>query len=140
MADSDKLQAVLSLGGDPADMPFWEGCERGEFLLHQCAQCSRAYWPASRCVEHGDKAMQWVPASGRGTLHTWTVLHRAYLPSMKDKVPYVVGVVELEEGPFYHANIIGCAHESLSVGMPLQCTMHLHEESGLTVPQFLPSS
>lgn len=138
MADDTRLQAILKLGGDPADIPFWEACEQGRFLLHQCAQCARSYWPASRCVDHGDEAMQWVEASGRGSLHTYTIMHRAYQPTMKNKVPYVVGVVELEEGPLYHANIIGCEHDALSVGMALRCTMERHAETGLTIPQFSP--
>ncbi|WP_373083161.1 Zn-ribbon domain-containing OB-fold protein [Zhongshania sp.] len=135
-AQQSKLNAVLKLGGDPADLPFWDGCEVGQFMLHRCNVCQRAYWPASRCIEHGDESMVWVAASGRGTLHTYTIMHRAYIPSMKDKVPFVVGVVELEEGPFYHSNIIDCDHDSLRVGMKLMAKMALHE-SGLTVPMFV---
>ena len=132
-----KIDAILKVGGDPADLPFWNGCEEGKFLLHRCTVCQRAYWPASRCIEHGDEAMAWVETSGRGQLHTYTIMHRAYSASMKDKVPFVVAVVELEEGPFYHSNIIDCEHDKLAIGMQLSAKMEVHE-CGLTVPMFVP--
>jgi len=131
------LAAIRKAGGDPADLPFWEGCAAGVFLLHRCAMCSRHYWPASRCVEHGDAAMQWVAASGRGRVYTYTVLHRAYTPATRDKVPFAIAVVQLEEGPFYHSNILDCDPEAVAVDMPLEVVMTPHD-SGLTLPQFRP--
>lgn len=131
------LGAVLSAGGDPADLPFWQGCEEGRLLVHQCRICGRNFWPASRCVEHGDEAMEWVEASGKASLHTWTIIHRSFLPAMKDRIPFVVAVVKLAEGPFYHSNIIDCDHDALHIDMPLMVTMQSHE-SGLTLPMFVP--
>jgi len=134
----DILSIIRKVGGDPADIPFWEGCRDGRFLLHRCGICDRHYWPASRCIEHGDRAMRWVEASGRGAVHTYTVLHRAYTPSMKDKVPYVVAVVKLDEGPFYHSNIVECPGGQLEVGMPVEAVMVEHD-SGLMLPVFRPA-
>jgi len=131
------LEAMRRYGGDPADLPFWQACTEGRFLLHQCATCGRHYWPASRCIEHGNEAMQWVEASGRGTLYTYTVMHRAYTRETRDQVPFVVAVVRLDEGPFYHSNIVECRYDAVSVDMPLEVVMQPHE-SGLTIPQFRP--
>ena len=140
-ANSDKretlLNTILKAGGDPADLPFWQACESGKFLIHHCERCGRNYWPASRCIVHGDESMVWVEASGRGTLHTYTIMHRAMLPAMQDKVPYVIGVVKLEEGPYYHSNIIDCEHSLLAVDMVLEVKMQSHS-SGLTLPMFTP--
>lgn len=138
-APSPELEsAVRQFGGNPADLPFWEACRDGKFLLHRCGTCGRSYWPASRCVEHGDDAMAWVEGSGAGTLYTYTVLHHAYTPEMKGRVPYVVGVIQLEEGPFFHAGIVGCSPDAVSVGMALRAEMVAHA-SGLTVPMFRPA-
>jgi len=131
------LAAIRRHGGDPADLPFWEACAQGRFLLHRCARCARHYWPASRCVEHGMEAMQWVEGSGRGRLYTYTVLHRAIAPGLRDKPPFVIAVVQLEEGPFYHSNILDCAVESIAIDMALDVVMTPHD-SGLTIPQFRP--
>jgi len=131
------MGAIRSFGGDMADIPFWEGCENGSFLLHRCNKCGAHYWPASRCVEHGDDDMQWVEASGRGRVYTYTVMHRAYTPDKKDKVPFVIAVVQLEEGPFYHSNIVDCPYDAVAIDMQLEVVMTPHE-SGLTIPQFRP--
>lgn len=133
------MPAIRQYGGDPADIPFWEGCEAGRFLLHRCRRCERYYWPASRCVEHGDEAMEWTQASGRGRVYTYTVMHRAYTPDTRDKVPFVIAVVRLDEGPFYHSNILDCPHDAVAIDMPLEVVMVPHN-SGLTIPQFRPCS
>ena len=129
---------IAQVGGDPADLPFWEACKSGRFLLHQCSVCKRSYWPASRCVEHGDQAMRWVESAGAGELHTYTVMHHAFSSILAARVPYVVGVIKLSEGPYFHSNVIGCAIEDVKVGMPLIAEMTQHE-SGLTIPRFRPA-
>jgi uncharacterized protein len=134
---TDLLPAIRTVGGDPADLPFWEACREGRFLLHRCGICDRAYWPASRCIEHGDRAMAWVPASGKGSLYTYTIMHHAYTPDMQGKTPYLVGVVKLDEGPFFHSNVIDCAPDLAAIEMPLEAVMVKHS-SGLTLPVFRP--
>lgn len=131
----DTAALAVQFGGDPLDAPFWDACREGRFLLHRCEACGRHYWPASRCVVHGAQDMRWVAAPGRGTLYTYTILHHAYTPAMKAKVPYVVGVVKLDEGPFFHSNVVDCAPQDIAVGMPLEAVMAPHE-SGLTLPMF----
>jgi uncharacterized protein len=134
-ADIDTLALIRNVGGDPLDLPFWEGCRDGKFLVHRCEMCGHSYWPASRCVKHGSQSMWWVPATGRGTLYTYTVMHHAYTTAMKGKTPYVVGVIKLEEGPFFHSNVIDSPLESIAIDMPLEAVMTQHE-SGLTMPVF----
>jgi uncharacterized OB-fold protein len=134
-APTDLETAVRAAGGDPADLPFWQGCREGRFLLHRCELCGRCYWPASRCIDHGDAAMRWVDSSGSGTLHTYTVMHHAFTSEMKGKVPYVVGVIKLVEGPFFHSNVVDCPPDKLSIDMQLQAEMIPHE-CGLALPVF----
>jgi len=136
-ANVDTLALIRAVGGDPLDLPFWKSCREGRFLVHRCDACGRSYWPASLCVEHGSQSMRWVPVSGRGTLYTYTVMHHAYTPAMKGRTPYVVGVIKLEEGPFFHSNVIDCPLEAITVDMPLVAVMTQHE-SGLTMPVFRP--
>lgn len=137
-ASTDTAALAVQFGGDPLDAPFWEACREGRFLLHRCEVCGRHYWPASRCVEHGAEDMRWVEGSGRGEVYTYTVLHHAYTPAMKAKVPYAVVVVKLDEGPFFHAGLEDCPPEQLRVGLRVRATMRAHE-SGLTLPMFRPA-
>ena len=139
MNDQLDIKRIISnFGGDPADLPFWEGCRDGKFLLHRCNHCNSYYWPASRCVEHGDRDMAWVDVSGNGTIYTYTVLHHALTPSMRDKVPFAVAVIQLDEGPFYHSNIVDCGFDDVAVGMRVSVAMTEHE-NGLSIPVFKPT-
>ena len=128
---------ILDVGGSPLDLPFWEAAREGKFLVHRCRVCGRSYWPASLCVEHGGQAMAWAQASGRGSLYTYTVMYHAYTPAMQGKTPYVVGVVKLAEGPFFHTNVIDCALEDVAVEMPLEAVM-VEQPNGLALPMFRP--
>lgn len=134
---SELLTRITALGGDVLDLPFWQACRDGRFLLHACGVCGRHYWPASRCVVHGDARMRWIAASGRGTLYTYTVMHHAYTAAMKARTPYVVAVVRLDEGPYFHSGLIDCALDDVAIGMRLEATMIEHD-NGLVAPVFRP--
>ncbi len=123
-------------GPDALDQPFWEGCERGEFLLQRCPQSGRWHWPAVADPETGS-GLEWVPASGRGTLHTFTIIHKAYSEEYAERVPYNVVVVELEEGPLFHSNLVECANEDIRVGMPVEVLFE-KTEGGAVLPLFRP--
>ena len=136
MIDREALKEKLyALDSDVADIPFWEACERGEFLLRRCNVCGCHYWPAVLCTEHGARDMAWVPASGRGEVHVHTIMRHAYSLEMKSKVPFNVSVIKLEEGPFFHSNVIDCPPEEMRTGLPVEVVFTQHE-NGMTIPQF----
>lgn len=134
-ADASPLPAGAP---DELDRPFWEACRRHELLVHRCETCGRSYWPATCCVEHGGDAMAWVPAAGTGTLHTWTVYHHAYTPEHAGRVPYIVAVVRLDEGPFVHTGLVGCPPDACRVGLPVEVVFE-DREDGTTLPFFRPA-
>ncbi|SHN75768.1 Zn-ribbon domain-containing OB-fold protein [Cryptosporangium aurantiacum] len=122
---------------DDLDAPFWDACLRSEFLVQRCGGCGRAYWPASSCPQHGAASMRWEPASGRGTVHTWTVYHHAYDRELADRVPYVLAVVELAEGPFFHTDLVGCDPADVRVGLPVE-VVYDTVRPDVVVPRFRP--
>lgn len=101
--------------------PFWDACARHELTIQRCKDCGK-YWfpPSNRCQHCWSPEHEWLPVSGRGELFTFTVYRRAYAPELKDQIPYVVGIVELEEGPRLITNIVGCEPEEVQVGMPVE--------------------
>lgn len=136
MIDREKLRdTIYALDGDAADLPFWEACGRHEFLLHRCNICRRHYWPAAKCVDHGGRDMEWVPGSGRGEVHVWTIQHVAHHPDWKGKTPYNVCVIKLEEGPFFHSNVIDCPNGEMRSGLKVQVAFE-ERPNGMTVPVF----
>jgi uncharacterized OB-fold protein len=135
---SDRVLRPMDLVPDELDAPFWEGCNQHVFLVHRCVTCGRAYWPASTCIDHGSSAMQWQPASGRGEVFTYTVVHHAYDRSLVDKLPYAAVVVKLDEGPFFHTDIVGCAPSEVHVGMRVHVVFESLDEQTV-IPHFTPT-
>lgn len=138
MIDPKTLQDIVySLDGDILDLPFWQGCEQGQFLLQRCCDCGRFYWPAACCTEHGADAMEWVPGTGRGTVHVHTVMRRGRCAATGQEAPYAVAVIELEEGPFFHSNLIGIPFDQVRTGLKVQAEFATHA-NGMRVPVFRP--
>jgi uncharacterized OB-fold protein len=79
-----------------------------------------------------------VPVSGRGRVYTYTAVYHATHVAMKDKVPYISALIELEEGPRILTNLRNCSEEEVSVGMPVRVLFEpLTDE--ITLPQFEPA-
>jgi uncharacterized protein len=107
----------------PESEPFWEAAARGELAIQRCNACERFWFPPSnRCQSCWSDDVEWRAVSGRAELYTFTVYRRGYSPALKEQLPYVVGIVELEEGPRLVTNIVGCEPEDVRVGMSLRVT------------------
>ncbi len=84
---------------DPLVAPYFAGAARGELVVPKCDGCGRYVWyPEEACPSCGG-VLVWTPVSGRGTLFTWVVVRRAFLPAFEDKVPFVSALIALEENP-----------------------------------------
>jgi uncharacterized OB-fold protein len=105
----------------PESQPFWDACARHELVVQRCADCGLFWFPPSnRCQHCWSANVAWRPVSGRGRLYSFTVFHRAYAAELADQLPYVVGVVELEEGPRLITNVVGCEPDEVRVDMPVE--------------------
>jgi uncharacterized OB-fold protein len=122
---------------DGLDDPFWHACREQRFLVHRCTACGRAYWPASSCIDHGSARMQWEEASGRGEVHTYTIVRHAYDAAFADRVPYALAVIELDEGPFFHSDIVGCEPDEVHVGMRVG-VVYDRVDADTVIPRFAP--
>lgn len=100
-----------------ATQPFWQGCSSGVLRLRRCSHCDRFRGPSRMVCECGQSDFVWTDTTGRGQVFSYTVLHRAPDPAFRADLPYVIAVVALEEGPHLLANLVGCAPDSVSIGM-----------------------
>ncbi len=106
----------------PDSAPYWEDAARGVLSIQRCRECERPYfYPRSACPRCGSEDVEWFEASGRGTLHSYLIVH-APAPGFADIAPHAIAVVELEEGPRMMTNIIGIENtpELLQLDMPLE--------------------
>jgi uncharacterized OB-fold protein len=117
--------------------PFWDAAAQGRLMLPRCNACGRHFFrPEVACTHCFATDWQWVPASGRGSLYSYSIVHKAPAPGFV--VPLVLAVVELEEGPFMFSNVVDCAHAEVRIGMPLQVQFD-EVAPGIHLPRFHPS-
>lgn len=122
---------------DSDSRPYWEGLAQGELRLQRCNSCSKAvFYPRSICPHcHADQ-LSWIVASGKGTIYSYTVAHQAF-GSFAADVPFVVAIVELEEGVRMMSRIVGTSRERITVDMAVRVTFEQVGED-LTLPYFRP--
>lgn len=121
-----------------ATQPFWDATAEGKLLVQRCGDCHQTQSvPRLFCRHCMSENLQWETSAGLGRIYTFTVNHRAANPHMTDKLPYVVAVVQLDEGTRLMANIVGAAPETVRIGNRVRvCFLPLTET--LSLPQFEP--
>jgi uncharacterized OB-fold protein len=122
----------------PFSQPFWEASARGEFRIQVCARCdARIFYARYACTQCGARELRWEPSSGRGTVYSYTVARRPTHPAFAARVPYVIAIVELEEGPRVTTNITGCDPAAVAIGMPVEVVFE-EAVDGIAIPVFRP--
>jgi uncharacterized OB-fold protein len=124
---------------DEESKGFWEGCRRHELYLQRCAACTTLrYYPRALCPRCLSERVEWVRASGDGTVYTFTITYQNQAPGFRDALPYVMAYVELDEGVRMLTNIVGCAPAEVRIGMPVRVVFEdLTPE--VTIPTFAPA-
>ena len=123
----------------PESQPYWDGCLRGELLYQRCAACGhRQFYPRLLCTACGG-GVDWAMASGRGVVHTFTIVRQNGEAPFKDELPYVVAMIELDEGVRIMGNLTDCPVESVRIGMPVEAYA-VECEEGMAVPFWRPAA
>ncbi|OPY67193.1 MAG: hypothetical protein A4E57_02435 [Syntrophorhabdaceae bacterium PtaU1.Bin034] len=116
---------------------YWDGAKRHELLIRRCRSCGlHHFYPRDFCPSCFSFDVEWVKASGRGTVYSFTVCHRP-APGFENEVPYNLVLVELEEGPRMMSNVVGCENEELRIGMRVEVVFD-DVSSEVTLPRFRP--
>lgn len=124
----------------PESRPYWEGLAGGRLMLQRCADCGRVrHYPRPLCDACHSFAVDWVEASGRATVHSWTVAHHPYHPAFRDALPYTLVTADLPEGVRMVAQLRDAGPESLRLGQPLRIGFEDNGE-GLVLPVLRPDA
>lgn len=121
---------------DPDSEPFWTAARAHRLLLKHCAACGlHHFYPRELCPHCHSDRVDWSESKGAGTVYSYTVAHRAAGPAFKADAPYVVAVVELDEGPRMMTNIIGCPPDAVSIGARVE-VVYDDVTAEVTLPKF----
>ncbi|MEM4379798.1 MAG: OB-fold domain-containing protein [Thermoplasmatales archaeon] len=123
----------------PETKPFWEACKKHELVLPR-AKTTNEFFFYPRAVSPGEDMTQnieWVRVSGKAKVWTYAVHHMGPTPAYKNEPPYVVALVETQEGVKMMTNIIDCKPEEVYIGMDVEVAFE-DVTPEVTLPKFRP--
>jgi uncharacterized OB-fold protein len=124
----------------PETRPFWEAARRHELQIQACRACGTyLFFPRALCPRCFAADLEWRRVSGRGTLHTFTIVERGQR-GFPLATPYVLAVVELAEGPRMMTNLVGIEPDpaKIRIGMPVEVVFD-DVTPEVTLPRFRPA-
>jgi uncharacterized OB-fold protein len=117
---------------NPETQPFWDAAASGRLLLKRCDACGAVhYYPRALCPFCGSARTEWMEASGRGTVYSYSVFRRT-------PVPYAIAYVALAEGVTMLTNLVDCDLDALRIGQPVRVVFK-PSTGGPPVPMFAPA-
>lgn len=122
----------------PAEFaPFWEGARAGRVSFPHCEDCGRFHWyPMKRCPHCGGAQIRWRAVKGEGALYSYTIVRYAFSPEFRDKLPYVVALVEFPDAPGVRliTNLVNVPHDAIRIGMRVKPAFGPNNEAYPTAP------
>jgi uncharacterized OB-fold protein len=113
---NDQIKPRPAPIADAESAPFWEATLAGRLLVQRCVACRRVQLYARPHCLACRSAVEWTDATGLGTVYSYTVIRQNPSRSFRHLLPFVVALVDLDEGPRLMTNIVGCEPEEVAVG------------------------
>lgn len=120
--------------------PWWDAAKGGRLTVQTCADCGAAqHPPRPLCLQCWGGDLHWKTASGEGSVYSFTTAHRSATRGFREETPYVVAIVELDEGPRMTTNIVGCDPADVRIGMRVRVVFDPATDA-VTLPKFTPAA
>ena len=125
---------------DADSQAYWDGLKQGRLLLQHCSDCGHVqFYQQAICRKCAGGSLVHRPASGRGTVHSFSVVHRAPGPAFKQDTPYAVLLVELAEGPRMISSLVDGDPMRVTFDMPVELVCEAVDDATV-LPRFRPAS
>lgn len=122
----------------PETKVYWEGCSQHKLLIQRCSECNKyQFYPRIICTACMSNNIEWVKAKGYGEILSYTIVRRAISVAYAANVPYVIALIQLEEGPKMMSNIVNCQPDKVMIGMSVEVVFDDWSEE-LSIPMFQP--
>jgi len=116
---------------------YWQNISSGKLCLQYCPTCDKyIYYPRSLCPHCLQANWEWKELTGKGQVHSYTIVHVSALPDFQNETPYIYALIELAEGVRMPSNLIDCPLDEVRVGLPVE--LAFIERNGKTLPVFKP--
>ena len=136
-----ELERPLPQPITPEARPFWDGLKEHKLMLPRCAECGHVFfYPRVLCPRCHSRSIGWIQSSGRGKLYSFEIAYQSISRTFRVKPPYVLAMVELEEGPRMLSNLVNVAPDPkvIHCDMPVEVVFHKLTDE-VTLPLFQPA-
>ena len=121
---------------DADSAPYWQGAKEGRLMIQRDRGSGKTFLYSRRLVPGVDDAeVEWVQASGKGKIYSFTVAHRPAGPAFKADTPYVIASIELDEGARIMTNVVTDRLDTLHIGQSVEVFFDKVSDE-LTIPKF----
>ena len=132
MAEQRKISFIGAPDSNPEVKPYWDGCNAGKLMIMKCLDTGKHYfYPRPLSPFTLSANTEWVQASGKGTIYSFSVMERA-------NPPFTLAYVTLEEGTTMMTNIVDCDFSKLKIGQDVKVVFQ-DSDTGQKVPMFTPA-
>jgi uncharacterized protein len=132
----DQPQRPLPSFPEPDTEPFWTATAGHRLAYQVCVECGQVvFYPRRHCTGCTSGQLEWRDSAGRGTVYSFTVIRQNGVPFFRARIPYVVGLIDLDEGFRMVAGIEAAPDE---VHVNLRVAVSWEDHPGLSVPLFRP--
>ena len=125
----------------PEAKPYWDGLKDGKLMIPKCGDCGHTFfYPRILCPRCSSRAITWIQASGKGKLHAFGIAHQLFNRAFKVPAPFVLAMIELEEGPRMLSNLVNVEPDPKVVkcDMPVELVFNKLTDD-VTLPLFQPA-
>jgi uncharacterized protein len=125
---------------DGTTRPYWDSLNANDLKIQRCNDTGKYFfYPRGMSPFTLSDNVSWETVKGTGVIHAFTIVHQNRAPGFVDELPYVVAMVELDEGPRMMTNIIGVEPdpEHVKIGMPVELVYDRVTDE-VTLPKFKP--
>lgn len=120
----------------PFSKPFWDGTKRHELLIQKCQDCQKfVFYPKVICPFCLSDNLEWIKASGRGKIYSYMVVYSYQPQAFAEDVPYVVAIIDLDEGVRMMSNVVECDPEMVRCDMDVTVVFDDITDE-ITLPKF----
>ncbi|MGD0917823.1 MAG: Zn-ribbon domain-containing OB-fold protein [Thermodesulfobacteriota bacterium] len=107
----------------PWSKPFWEAAKRHRLMIQRCNDCGlKIFYPRKYCPDCWSANLDWFEASGRGKVFSYSITMAGVEERFAEDLPFVLALVDLEEGIRMMTNIVECKPDEVSIGMDVKVT------------------
>jgi len=131
---------IANISVDSWTEPFWVAAREHKLVCARCASCGTFRMPPTPfCPNCNSQDTEWPELSGRATVYSFTIVRHPVTPELAANVPYVIGLVDLDDAPGARmfTNIVDCDPDTVYVGQPVQVVWD-DVADGVTMPRFTP--